>query len=300
MAPSGKKRVERLAEVLKESRALRELCWRHLWMKAMMAAALEGSLNRNKAVSTKMVCVCEGEGAQIGRNMVPSFMTEQLAEVGVNEWRVQNRVVKELMKEEIWFEPMAVVLGKGIVKSAAWGLVARVIVGAVLSMTELVTDLFVLWQYWKGVQKILKFRNASLASLTTSLVLQLILVVGQNRKKGVRRTLKEMAYVITGMKPAVDAYGVASGAEKEKDTELDPMLEMTFSKGIEMFSESIPGIIIQTSAIISYLNSGVTVLMTPYLSQAVSVLTTGYVVYFIGGDMMFYLVMKAVRGDFRY
>ena len=89
----------------------------------------------------------EKEARQIGRNLVPSSMNEQLAAAGVNEWRVQNRAVKELMQEQIWFKPMIVVLGKGIVKAAAWGLMARVVAGAVLSMTDLATDLVVLHQF---------------------------------------------------------------------------------------------------------------------------------------------------------
>ncbi|GMH93230.1 hypothetical protein TL16_g12570 [Triparma laevis f. inornata] len=237
---------------------------------------------------------------------------------------------------------------------------------AILSVTGLITDLFVLWQYWEGSERMLKYRNASLASLTTLIVLQLMVVVIQNRKKGVRRILKEMAYVITGLKAPLDAYRVASGAEQEKDTEIDAMTEMTYCKCIEMFAESIPGIVIQTSAITNYLNSGGSVLMTAYLSLAVSILTTGvvsatlsydwdtdpknraavpdyygyvpdsqrirvvmmlmsligissvkvllttllvvclgfvnviYVVYFIGGDMMFYLLLKEERGKIRY
>ncbi|GMH82077.1 hypothetical protein TL16_g09141 [Triparma laevis f. inornata] len=366
IAPSGKKRVERLAEVLKASRAMKELLEELPWFEAMMAAALEGGVAVNRPVGTKLVCVSETEATQIERNLIQSLMTEHLAEAGVNEWRVQNRAVKELMAEEVWFEPMAAVLGKGIVKSAAWGLMARVIVGAVLSMTDLITDLFVLWQYWEGGERMLKYRNASLASLTMSIVLQLAVVVFiQNRKKGVRRILKGVAIVITGMKLAVDAYMVASGAEREKDTELSPMTEMTFCKCTEMFAESIPGIVIQTSAIINDLNSVDEVLQRSILSRAVSILTTGfvsatlsydwdtypkqraaaldfygyipdsprvrtimftlltgissvkvlltallvvslgyidvfYVWYFIGGDMLIYLAVKAVRGDFRY
>ena len=92
------------------------------------------------------------------------------------------------------------------------------------------------------------YRDATLACLTTSIVLQLMVVAIQNRKKGVLRILKEMMIVVTGMKLAVDACRVASGAEKEKDTQIDPMLDMTFSKLIEIFTKSIPGIIIQTSA----------------------------------------------------
>ena len=51
----SKQRVERLNEVVVESRALRELCLRHAWMEATVSTALEGSLSRNKAVRTKLV-----------------------------------------------------------------------------------------------------------------------------------------------------------------------------------------------------------------------------------------------------
>ncbi|GMH72311.1 hypothetical protein TrLO_g5597 [Triparma laevis f. longispina] len=139
-ASSGKKRVQCLEEVLTKSQALKELNLRHTWIKAMMATALEGRVAMNRPVGTKLVCVSDAEATQIGRNLIPSLMTEQLAQAGVNQWRVQNKAMKELMKEEIWFESTCVVLGKGIVKSAAWGLMARVIIGAVVSLTDLVTD----------------------------------------------------------------------------------------------------------------------------------------------------------------
>ena len=70
------------------------------------------------------------------------------------------------------------------------------------------------------------------------------------------RILKECLIVLTGSKSPVDAYRVAMGAEQEKDTLMDPMTEMAFSKCIELFAESIPGIIIQLSAIVRTINSG--------------------------------------------
>ncbi|GMH67615.1 hypothetical protein TL16_g04726 [Triparma laevis f. inornata] len=255
-AEHSKLRVKRLNEVVEKSKALQELCLKYSWMKTMMAAALEGSLKSNRKVGTKLVCVSENEAAQIGRNLVPSLMTEQLAAAGVNEWRVQNRAVKELMEEQVWFEPMAVVLGKGIVKAAAWGLMARVVVGAVLSVADLLTDLVVLHQFGNGGEDFEGYKDAQLASLVTCVAIQLAGVLVQNRKKGVVRILKEMAVVVIGMKAPLDAYRVASGAEQEKDTEFDPMSEMMCNKCVEMFAESIPGIIIQTSAILSTMNAG--------------------------------------------
>ena len=90
------------------------------------------------------------------------------------------------------------------------------------------------------------------------------------------RILKESLIVLIGAKAPVDAYRVAMGAEQEKDTEFDPMTEMTFSKCIELFAESIPGIIIQLSAIVNAINSRENVSIAAYLSLAVSLLTTGF------------------------
>ncbi|GMH61833.1 hypothetical protein TrLO_g9120 [Triparma laevis f. longispina] len=205
-------------------------------------------------------------------------MTESLAEAGVEQWRVQNRAVKELMEEHEWFEPMVVVLGKGIVKTAPWGLMFRVIVGAILSVTDLGTDLLMLKQFADGGEKTATVRDLQLASLVASIVLQLLIVLIQNRRKGVNKLTRESLVVLTGMKAPWDAYRVACGAEQEKDTEIDPLMEMVFSKCAEMFAESIPGILIQLSAILGTLESaGGVVSLTAYTSLAVSMLTTGFV-----------------------
>ena len=95
----------------------------------------------NRVVKTKLACVNLKEAAQIGRNLVPSLKSKKLIDAGVDQWRVQNRSVKELMEERIWFQPMTVVLGKGIVKTAAWGLLGRVTIGALMSVGDLATDI---------------------------------------------------------------------------------------------------------------------------------------------------------------
>ena len=60
-ASSSKKRVERLTEMFKKSRGLRELVLEQPWLKAMMVTGVEGSLHRNRPVVTKLECVDEAE-----------------------------------------------------------------------------------------------------------------------------------------------------------------------------------------------------------------------------------------------
>ncbi|GMH49337.1 hypothetical protein TL16_g00491 [Triparma laevis f. inornata] len=264
MAPSGKKRVERDEGVDRNAALVRgDDGHNGLWF-----------INLNKPVSTKMVCVSEKEAAQMGKNLIPALKSKEVIADGVHQWRLQNRAVGELVEKHAWIMPMVVVISKSIVKTAAWGLMRRVTLGAVLSLGDLVTDLI---RFFDGGDEMKTYRDASLACLTTSIVLQMIVVVFQNRKKRVLRIFKEMLIVVSGMKAAVDAYKVASGAGQEKDTEFDPVTEMTCSKCIEMFAESIPGIIIQTGAIISELNSGDPTSRMAYISLLFSTLTTGFV-----------------------
>jgi hypothetical protein len=167
---------------------------------------------------------------------------------------------------------------------------------------------------------------------------------------------------LIGFKPAVDAFRVAKGEKQEAGQALDPLTEMTYMKGIEMFAEAIPGVIIQLMAIAT---SDKDVATAAWVSLTISALTTGYasatisydwdtdpvkreqtpdfygyvpanpkkrsiifasmtlfsagmflircmtivvlgliggswVALYIGGDLVFYLIIKILRGDFWY
>lgn len=180
---------------------------------------------------------------------------------------------------------MFVALGKDIVKTAHWGLMARVIVGAVLSVADMATDLFVLHQFWEGGKSMETFRNYLLASLAAHIFLQMIIVWMQNRKKGALRIMKETFIVVIGMKAPWDAYKVASGAEHEKDTQVDPLVETSMSKSVEIFAESIPNIIIQTAAILKTLETGTKPTGMALTSLLMSALTTGFVSASISYDL---------------
>ena len=97
-----------------------------------------------------------------------------------------------------------------------------------------------------GCQK--DHQDAQPQFLATSLLIQLLLVYAQNKKKGMKKVAYEALTVLLFIKPAVDAFRVASGAETEVGSTMDPLLELTGTKVIEMFAESIPAAILQTYA----------------------------------------------------
>ena len=84
------------------------------------------------------------------------------------------------------------------------------------SISDLITDLVVLRQFHLGGLETKTYFDTTLASLVISTFLQLVIVIFQNKKKGILRIVKESIIVLTGFKGPLDAYRVAIGAEQEK------------------------------------------------------------------------------------
>jgi hypothetical protein len=168
-----------------------------------------------------------------------------------------------------------------------------VIFGAVTSMTDLLTDVYVTYMF--GSDKKYGYFKASLASLLASIGFQMLIVWGQNRRLGMKRVVQEWIPILLGYKPAVDAYRVATGAKFEIGTEVDPMTEMTFMKCAEMFAEAIPGVIIQLMAIAT---SDKEVGTSAWLSVAVSAITTGFASATISYDWDTNPAKREVAPDF--
>jgi hypothetical protein len=61
------------------------------------------------------------------------------------------------------------------------------------------------------------------------------------KKNKWRTMLFEMLTVVSFVKPGVDAYRVASGAEQLPGAAVSPLVEMLYTKGGELFFEAIPG-----------------------------------------------------------
>ena len=121
-------------------------------------------------------------------------------------------------------------ISQKLIGDVGWGLKFRVFVGAALSTMDLFSDLLITYTFWKEGKA--TFYKMSVAMLGTSMFITLFLVWAQNRKMGRNYVLREMVPVILGLKPAFDAFRVASGAKIKEGQVLDPLLEMTLTKAI--------------------------------------------------------------------
>jgi hypothetical protein len=203
--------------------------------------------------------------------MTAVMLTTATAAHAVDEWAHQFTEVQEVMNEQVWLRPMLEEIVMKLFMKSTLGLKARVTVGAATSMVDLLTDVYVTHKFWSDREY--GFFKASLASLAASVGLQMFLVWGQNKKLGMKRVVQELIPILLGYKPAVDAYRVAKGDKQEAGQALDALTELNYVKGVEMFAEAIPGVIIQLMAIAT--DDG-DISRAAWVSLTVSAVTTGF------------------------
>jgi len=184
----------------------------------------------------------EKNAAKFGNSFAMFLLTSTEPSLAVDAWRLENSALQPLFDEHQFFEPMMQTIAKRLLASGNLGLKLRVFLGAFLSIGDLVSDMTVIVSYLQEGKTGKAYALTSM--VVTSLFLQVVMVLVQNSKKSRSEILREIFFVVTFLKPAVDAYRVATGHEDER-LSISPLKEMSFSKAIELAAESIPGNVLQ-------------------------------------------------------
>ena len=229
---SGKTKEVAVMEFIQENCAMQMISNKYQFWGPLVCALVNNKLQSLAKVKCKAKCATKEEGKLIGRSLALSLATNMNASNGVDEWVLQFPALQELENEFSWIRSFFVQVGFHLMGDGRWGVKARVAMGAVTSITDLLTDVYVTHAFWKAGNRQGLFQ-ASLASLSASIALQLLVVYVQNKKLGVKRLLREWIPIFFGFKPAVDAYRVGKGKGiKEGTRELEAAARIKcFSRG---------------------------------------------------------------------
>jgi hypothetical protein len=130
-------------------------------------------------------------------------------------------------------------IAQRLLESVGWGLKMRLYTGASLSTMDLVSDLYMIYTYATTN----KLGTALSLGIMVGVCLlgQLFLVFVQTHKGPRHVMLKEMLIVLSGMKPGYDAKRVVDGQRQARYAAVNPVVELTTTRGFELVCESIPG-----------------------------------------------------------
>jgi hypothetical protein len=142
----------------------------------------------------------------------------------------------------------------------------------------MITDVSVIVQYFSEGKDGAAY--SLIAMMASSMICQLVVVAGQNVKKSRSVLCRECLYVVTFLKPMVEAYRVATGLEDDELT-ISPLTEMGYSKSCELACEAVPGLILQIFILLTSSTKSPLLLV----SMAVSTLTTGFTSAMLSYDM---------------
>jgi hypothetical protein len=165
-------------------------------------------------------------------------------------------------------------IAQRLLESVSWGLKMRLYTGAGLSTMDLLSDVYMIYTYATTGQQ---GTATSLAIMVGLCLLAQFFLVWVQAHKGPRRVmLKEMLIVLSGMKPGWDAARVANGAEQSEHAAMNPVIELTATRGFEMAMEAVPGSVLQTYFLLQAMKGGGGVSEAALGSIIVSALTTGF------------------------
>jgi hypothetical protein len=125
-----------------------------------------------------------------------------------------------------------------------------------------------------------------LVMLILNMLFQLVIVWLQTTKGPKATMVKDMMYVVSAVKPGVDAWRVATGQEQNEYQAVDAKMELILSKGCELVFEAIPGCVVQVQAYLIVMGTEEGANWQALVSIAISALSTGFTAATITFDMV--------------
>ena len=227
----------RMRDIFRTSNGLSELKVKYPFLEVMLSKiVLNKLLIPGAAAKTKLCNVSLKEGRKMGQSFSTVLATNLTSGAAVDEFIGRYRSLRELDNEQVWFRPCMETVAQRLLGKVAWGLKLRVFMGAALSIIDLASDVSVVVIYWRKGEEYHSAALLQAAIVAFCLFLQLVFVIVQYNTKPKRFLLEAMA-VLSGIKPAVDAYSVGKGKDKESFMVVDYKTELVFNKCAEVFGK---------------------------------------------------------------
>ena len=199
-------------------------------------------------VNTSLADLTAPEFTLIGKALSVLLLANTSPEAAVDEYIHRFPALQQLDTQNDWFRPMMVVIGTKILTASLKGGKIRVYGGAALSILDMISDTIMIMIYFQTGQ--IWAAWAMIASISINMVSQLFIVVIQNRRMGGGVLLIGIVTTLFCLKPAIDPHNVATGKKQHRNEQFCPETEMACSRGIELVTEGVPGLIFQIYAML--------------------------------------------------
>ena len=166
-----------------------------------------------------------------------SLVTCLLPTSAVDEWIMRSRAMQELDLEYVWFRPMIESMAYKLLEEASWGLAMRVIIGAMICVSDVATDVYMVFYFFSKSGDLGTgeggdddnnnrwFGIITLVLIMLSVLCQLTIVHWNGREN----QFKEKLIVASCLKPLMDAYRMVKQVRAELREESQRRRSLTLS-----------------------------------------------------------------------
>jgi hypothetical protein len=220
-------------------------------------------------VNSSLQTLSRSDAGRIGRSLSNLLLYSMTAEGAVDEWILAFPALGELDTEYRWFRPFMRSVAVALMKNSIYGLITRAYLGALFSVLDMVSDVYVIYQY--VTQGRMEYAVPLILMLCLSISCQLLLVwvqYSQVKENRLKHLFLNWVYVLTFLKPGIDAYRVISGNDRLPGAAGNALLEFTWSRNCEMFTEALPGFVLQVIAFLATQDKSRGALMSILISVA--------------------------------
>jgi hypothetical protein len=201
-------------------------------------------------------------------------MTNVNGEAAVDEFILTFPALEEMDFEFTWFRPTMVAIANDLMSKVAYGVKVRAAIGGSMSMLDLVSDVVIIVEYMLSGRT--KYAYLLIGMVAANMLFQLAVVwlntQGLKENKH-RKMILEMLATVFFIKPGLDSWKVASGEEHQPGAAISPLQEMAFSKAGELVFEAVPGMLLQSVAILKAKDSSTMAVVSLLISAASTGLT---------------------------
>jgi len=145
-----------------------------------------------------------------------------------------------------------------------------------LTTVDTITDVYMIYLY--KVNGLHSNANTMIAMISINVVIQLLTIPAQYKKKSWTTKLKEGLITVLFLRPFVDAWRVHNQHDDVENT-LDCKAETIVNKGIELATESIPGCVLQCFVLLLDPGLGLGAIASVLISAFTTGLTSAMIAY---------------------
>jgi len=252
----------RVDEVIKKYKSLTQLIdvEGHVWFRPMMVEILKNKLSQTESVQVKLTNLSQAEGILLGKSLSLNLATNLTPSSGIDSWLINYPAMVQFDIEYEWFRPMLEEICQHLLNEVAWGTRLRLQIGGMISLASILSDIAVTLRYFSGSPSS-EESNVYGFVMVIIFFFNIFVETGLNAmQNGItsRTFWRAQMFVLTGTKPVMDSWIVATGQKTDamrgdKKELIDPMQMLTMSRLSEVFTEAIPGCVLQLFA---FLKSG--------------------------------------------